>query len=129
MTCTDRGWIDFLKEGNNCFLKAKRWAEIGKFSNDLIYNLVLMSIEKNFMALCLKNNYLPENHTISDLISAVNKVSVLENDLEKRLLEIEKYQKICTINDYIRKTDQIENIEFVVRVGNEVNELAQGSLQ
>ena len=129
MTCTNRGWIDFLKEGNNCFLKAKRWAETGKFSNDLIYNLVLMSIEKNFMALCLKNNYLPENHTISDLISAVNKVSVLENDLEKRLLEIEKYQKICTINDYIRKTDQIENIEFVVRVGNEVNELAQGSLQ
>ena len=116
-------WKDFLDEGKNYFYKAKHWQEKGKFNKDLIYNLVLMSMEKNIMAICLKNNKLPENHTITDLVEAFKNIAELDADLEKQLLEIEKYQNICTIDDYERKTGSIEDIDKVVRLGNEINDL------
>ena len=121
-------WNDFLTEGNNYFNKARKWAKEGKFNNDVIYNLILMSIEKNFMALMMKNNYLPENHTLSDLVEGVNQIFSLDKTLEKKLLEIEKFQQICTIHDYARKTEDIKDIELVVQLGEEVNNLVQNKL-
>jgi hypothetical protein len=124
MTKTNLNWKDFLEEGKNYFLKAKRWSESDKYNKDLIYNMILISIEKNFMAICMKNKYLPENHTISDLVDAVKRVIGIDKELEMKLMEIEKYQNICSVNDYVRETGKIEDINLVVKIGNEVNEFA-----
>jgi hypothetical protein len=118
-------WDEFLKEGNNYYLKGRNWSINKKFNNDLIYNLILISIEKNIMAICMKNNYLPENHTITDLICAVKKIISLDEQLEKNLLEIEKYQFICTMIDYNRDIGQIKDINLVINTGHEVNEIAK----
>ncbi len=121
-------WKEFFTEGQNYFKKSSRWAANGKFSNDLIYNLVLMSIEKHFMALLVKNGLLPDNHTISDLIEAVRKVKPLDKELEKKLLDIETYQMICSFADYGRRTEEISDITRVVSVGEEVKNMVEGEL-
>ena len=81
------------------------------------------------MAICIKHNYLPENHTISDLIDAVNRVIILDRNMVNKLLEIEKYQNICSVNDYNRETGKIKDIGPVIKLGNDINELTKNELQ
>lgn len=123
MVNAETDWKEFLVDGKNYLKKAVVWAKNGKFDNDVIYNLILISIEKNIMAICMSNSYLPENHTLSDLVYALKKVQEIDPILENDLLEIEKYQMICSVNDYARSTTQIKDINFVLDVGQKVYDL------
>ncbi|MDA3901025.1 MAG: hypothetical protein PF637_10970 [Spirochaetes bacterium] len=98
-------WKLFMDDGdkyNSLVQKSINHPE--KFTNEIIYNIASMSIEKFFMAYFLKNNKMPPNHTIRDLVDYMNELSDCPVDLEEKLRYMDSFQEICSIEAYDRKT-------------------------
>lgn len=102
---TETTWADFYDEAKkyNKLLKGAL-NKPEKFTPDFIYNIAVMSVEKYFMAYFLKKNILPPNHTIADLVMFMKQYQVIPDHLETRLLFMNDFQEICSLEQYNRKT-------------------------
>ncbi|MBN1498860.1 MAG: hypothetical protein JW982_01780 [Spirochaetes bacterium] len=103
-------WEDFLKEGNRYLEIVKGGSNSAKFTPEILYNLACMSIEKLFMAYFLKNRTMPGNHTLIDLVEAMNEIGKVPEQLEKELLYMNGFQEICSIEQYSRKIPEQTDI-------------------
>ncbi|MHB1183578.1 MAG: hypothetical protein ACYC4A_02615 [Desulfobulbia bacterium] len=98
-----KGWEEYLLEGNQ-FLATANNAYIQRkepFTTPILYNLVAMAIEKLIMALLMKNGKLPYNHTMHDLVEAIDEF--LPGELEGLGAELKAwdgFQDICDIESY-----------------------------
>ena len=98
-----KGWEEYLREGkqflataNNAYIQRKE-----PFTTPILYNLVAMAIEKLIMALLMKNGKLPYNHTMHDLVEAIDEF--LPGELEGLGAELKAwdgFQDICDIESY-----------------------------
>lgn len=97
------GWEDFLAEGD-AYLKTGIGAHAkGRtvFTPEILYNIIAMSIEKLVMATLMKRGALPYNHTMYDLVEAMDDVFPESlADIREDLLGLDKYQEICDIDHY-----------------------------
>lgn len=98
-----KGWEEFLQEGNQ-FLATANNAYVQRrepFTTAILYNLVAMAIEKLIMALLMKSGNLPYNHTMHDLVEAIDEF--LPGELEGLGAELKAwdgFQDICDIESY-----------------------------
>jgi hypothetical protein len=98
-----KGWEQFLEEGNQ-FLSTANNAYVQRkepFTTAILYNLVAMAIEKLIMALLMKSGKLPYNHTMHDLVEAMDEF--LPGELEGLGAELKAwdgFQDICDIESY-----------------------------
>lgn len=107
------GWKDFYEEGkqyNSLVKGALKKPE--KFTPEIIYNIAAMAIEKYFMAYFIKGSILPPNHTLLDLVDYMKQHEELPEDLEKRLLYMNDFQEICSIEHYERKTPSLIDLAY-----------------
>ena len=70
-----------------------------KLAPVIVYNLYAMALEKYAMAILDYHNKMPDNHTFSDLIDGLEKVVGLDEQLRKRVLDLERQQQICAFDD------------------------------
>ena len=98
-----KGLQEFLKEGNQ-FLATANNAYVQRkdaFTTAVLYNLVAMAIEKLIMALLMKNGKLPYNHTMHDLVEAIDEFLPGElAGLGNELKAWDGFQDICDIESY-----------------------------
>ncbi len=98
-----KGWQEFLQEGNQ-FLATANNAYTQRrepFTTEILYNLVAMAMEKLIMAMLMKNGKLPYNHTMHDLVEAIDEF--LPGELEGLGAELKAwdgFQDICDIESY-----------------------------
>lgn len=118
---------DFYEEGKK-YLKtavnghAKR-PEI--FNSEILYNLLAMSIEKNFMAVLLYHNDLADNHTFTDLIDSVSRHLKLDEKLIDDLKKLELQQDLCPIHDSFKcEVLPADMLETMIAAAETVEELA-----
>ncbi len=100
----DLTWEKWLKNADQYLAAATPKGEKSKFGPDLLYNLLSMSLEGYVMAIMDFHDALPENHTFTDLIMAIETVIPLEQDLKNRILGHESIQSICSIDKYQRRS-------------------------
>ena len=117
------GWQEFLKEGNQ-FLSTARNAYANKreaFTAEVLYNLVAMAIEKLIMALLMKNGNLPYNHTMHDLVAAMDEFlpEVLEG-LGDKLKALDAFQEICDKENYTIITPSMSEVSRMIYLAKEV---------
>ena len=98
-----KGWQEFLEEGNQFLATANNAYTQRKepFTTPILYNLVAMAMEKLIMALLMKNGKLPYNHTMHDLVEAIDEF--LPGELEGLGAELKAwdgFQDICDIESY-----------------------------
>ena len=98
-----KGWEEYLREGNQFLATANNAYTQRKepFTTAILYNLVAMAIEKLIMALLMKNGKLPYNHTMHDLVEAIDEF--LPGELEGLGAELKAwdgFQDICDIESY-----------------------------
>jgi len=98
-----KGWEEYLREGNQFLATANNAYTQRKepFTTPILYNLVAMAIEKLIMALLMKNGKLPYNHTMHDLVEAIDEF--LPGELEGLGAELKAwdgFQDICDIESY-----------------------------
>ena len=89
-----------------------------KFTPTIAYNILSMSLESYCMAIMDKHKYLPENHTIYDLVDGLERVISLDKQLKARILDLAKYQEICSIAAFkIASPDEDAISEFKSVIG------------
>jgi len=81
-----------------------------KFSTTIQYNMIAMAFESYAMAILDYHNKLPENHTISDLLNALDNVISLNASLRNRIIKHEEVQLICPVVEYKRREPSIDEV-------------------
>jgi hypothetical protein len=98
-----KGWEGFLREGNQFLATANNAYSQRKeaFTPGILYNLVAMAIEKLIMALLMKSGKLPYNHTMHDLVEAIDEFLPGElAGLGEELKRLDRFQDICDMESY-----------------------------
>lgn len=98
------------------------------FNPDLLYNLCAMAIEQYFMALCVFNDILPENHRFSDLVYSVSSFTTLPESIIENLKKLETMQEICSLEGYSRKVSSPEDVPFYVATTESIRAFAVSHL-
>lgn len=97
------GWEDFLQEGDAYLQTAKGAHSHGRkaFTPEILYNVIAMAIEKFVMAALMKHGALPYNHTMVDLVFAMDDVFPdYISDIREGLLDLDHYQEICDVDSF-----------------------------
>jgi hypothetical protein len=98
-----RGWEEFLSDGQGYLRTATKAHQKGKstFTPEILYNLIAMAIEKFVMAALMQRGTMPYNHTMTDLVEAMETTFPGKIDrLSQGLLEMDKYQEICDLDGF-----------------------------
>jgi hypothetical protein len=98
------------------------------YTPDLLYNFCAMAIELYFMALCVYNEVLPENHRFSDLIDSVASFTPTDEQIISNLKKMEAIQEICSLEAYTRKKSTVEDIPFFVSTTESIREFVISKL-
>ncbi|MFQ3578851.1 MAG: hypothetical protein SNJ71_01760 [Bacteroidales bacterium] len=105
-------WQTWIVQGDQ-YLKSATPKEGKKsvFGPDIRYNLLSMSLEAYIMAILDVHRNLPENHTYTDLMSALETVIEIDENLKNRILKYENIQSICSIDKYSITTPTNEELD------------------
>ncbi len=100
MANTELNWRTWLDYGDKYLKGVAPEGKKSRLGPDIRYNLLSMSLESYIMAILDVHHTLPDNHTYSDLIYALEKVMPLDKGLKERILKYENIQSICSIEKY-----------------------------
>ena len=108
------GWEAMRSEGRSYLSIVSKSSGSKKFSATLLYNFAAMAIEKYVMATCMFNDLLPENHTLTDLLSALPDSIRVPSAVCSTLLAGEDVQQLCSLDAYKRTEPSAEELdEFI----------------
>lgn len=98
------GWEEFFDDGNRYLRTASSAYTKGKeiFTPEILYNIIAMAIEKFVMATLMHHGTMPCNHTMADLVAAMEETFSDDAiaDIREGLLNLDKYQEICDPCEY-----------------------------
>jgi hypothetical protein len=115
-------WRDYRRDGEQ-FLHTATEAHNKKrkaFSTDTLYNVTCMAIEKLVMAFLMKNGDLAENHTMADLLRALQLHLGDIPDLAEKLMYLDTFQEICSLDEYIIHIPTEEDVVKMLAIGEDV---------
>ena len=118
-------WETWMKNGNQYFKAACPEGKTSRFSADLRYNLLSMSLEGYVMAISGYHNCLPDNHTYTDLMAALERVIPLDPSLKARVLRHESIQEICSVENYHRSHPEEDALAELTSAVSSIGELAR----
>ena len=115
-------WRDYRRDGEQ-FLKTAIEAHNKRkkaFSTDTLYNVTCMAIEKLIMAFLMKNGDLAENHTMADLLRALQLHLGDIPDLAEKLMYLDTFQEICSLDNFIINIPSEEDVVKMLAIGEDV---------
>jgi hypothetical protein len=115
-------WRDYRRDGEK-FLHTAVEAHRKKrkaFSTDTLYNVTCMAIEKLIMAFLMKNGDLAENHTMADLLRALELHLGDIPDLAEKLHYLDGFQEICSLDNFIINIPTEEDVVKMLAIGEDV---------
>nr|MBF0222204.1 hypothetical protein [Desulfobulbaceae bacterium] len=107
------GWQEFLVEGQGFLHTASAAVEKSRkvFTPEILYNIIAMAIEKFVMAALMKHGTMPYNHTMQDLVEAMDTTFPHAIDeLRDGLLKMGEYQDICDLDGFRITPPEMEDI-------------------
>jgi hypothetical protein len=125
------GWEDFLTDGSGYFKTAVgalvKQREV--FTPPILYNLVAMAIEKFVMAALMRYGAMPYNHTMRDLVEAMEETFPgAVTDMKDELLSLDKYQEICDLEGFAISPPGMEKIPAMLDLAGRVKSLVTGNI-
>lgn len=126
-----RGWEEFLGDGE-AYLGTATGAHAKKkeiFTPEILYNLIAMAIEKFVMAALMRHGTMPYNHTLADLVEAMeNTFPDRMKELGEGLLEMDKYQEICDLDGFKIVPPSMEEIPGMLELARQMHTLVTEQL-
>ncbi|MFP4390418.1 MAG: hypothetical protein ACLFPR_15935, partial [Desulfococcaceae bacterium] len=98
------------------------------FTPEIVYNLVGMAIEKHVMGVMLHDKKMPDNHTLTDLVHALEELCDVDRDLYDRILNMDRFQEICSLAAYRREPPAPDDVPEFLDVGTRVQALVNERL-
>ncbi len=115
-------WQDYRRDGEK-FLHTATEAHNKKktaFSTDTLYNVTCMAIEKLIMAFLMKNGDLADNHTMADLLRALQLHLGDIPELAEKLMYLDTFQDICSLDNFIIHVPSEEDVIKMLGIGEDV---------
>lgn len=104
-------WKDWLREGDQYQNAAKYHPnKAARFDTTFQYNVIALALESYTMAILDYHKKLPDNHTFTDFVEALQKVTPLDPELKDRIIRHEQIQQLCSFTDYSRNQATPEQI-------------------
>ncbi len=122
-----QGWEEYLHDGD-AFLQTGLAAHEKKkraFTPEILYNIVAMAIEKHVMAALMHKGELPYNHTMGDLVAAMEEVfprAIAE--IKDGLLDLDRYQEICDVDTFNIIPPTVDELPIMLSLAVKMQELA-----
>ena len=115
-------WRDYRRDGEKFLHTAtERTTKRRKaFSTDTLYNVTCMAIEKLIMAFLMKNGDLAENHTMADLLRALQLHLGDIPDLAEKLMYLDTFQEICSLDNFTIHIPSEEDVVKMLAIGEDV---------
>jgi len=124
-------WREYLKDGKlylqTALGAAERRSDV--FTPEILYNIVAMSIEKLIMGFLMSRGDLAENHTMGDLLRALEKHAEVPAILSRDLLYLDSFQEICDLDTYNRRPPTQEETIRILAIGREMEAFINANLQ
>ena len=117
-------WHKYLGEGDKYLACARQAATRRRevFTPNIIYNVTAMAIEKFLMGLLMYHGTLAENHTMRDLLDAVEQVAGPEPQFADDFRYLDSFQDICSLEAYQRHEPTWEDIPRILACGAQVSD-------
>ncbi|MDD3813507.1 MAG: hypothetical protein PHZ02_02585 [Desulfocapsaceae bacterium] len=127
-----QGWEDFWAEGK-AFLKtaSAAYAQHKKaFTTVILYNIIAMAIEKFVMTALMCQGKLPNNHTMKDLVEAMDEAfpSAMSGGIREGLLKLDQYQEICDVDTFNITGPAMEEIPVMLDLAGRLQDLVEKQL-
>ncbi len=103
-------YTTWLEKGDKYLASVKDTGKSGKFSPVIQYNLIAMAFESYAMAILDYHKQLPDNHTFTDLLDALDKVIHIDIALRNAIIRHENTQMLCPVIEYNRREPTIEEV-------------------
>jgi hypothetical protein len=115
-------WRDYRSDGEKFLHTATEAYHKQKkaFSTDTLYNVTCMAIEKLIMAFLMKNGDLAENHTMADLLRALQLHLGDIPDLAEKLLYLDTFQEICSLDNFTINIPTEADVVKMLAIGEDV---------
>lgn len=123
-------WRNYIKEGEQYLQTALKAAEKRKevFTPEILYNITAMAIEKFIMGYLMFHGDLAENHTMADLVYALERHAGSQPELKEKLLYLDSFQEICDMLAANYRSPKPEELPKVLTIGQEVKDFTMGKL-
>ncbi|MCL7486725.1 MAG: hypothetical protein M8357_00940 [Desulfobulbaceae bacterium] len=126
-----QGWHEFLEAGNRYLHTAK-----GAYSNrrriftaPILYNIIAMAVEKFVMAALMRHGTMPYNHTMVDLVEAMEETFPgAIADIREGLLHLDTYQDICDPWEFTIIEPAMDDIQAMLELAEKLQELVKNDL-
>jgi len=118
-------WQDYFRDGEQ-FLKTANGAfskHSKGFSYDTLYNVTCMGIEKLVMAFLMKNGDLAENHTMGDLLYALQRHLGDIPGTAEQLQYLDTFQEICDLETFKIQIPTEEDVVKFLEIGEAIQTL------
>ena len=123
-------WEHFKTEGLQYLDLAERAFRKGHttFTPDILYNLIAMAIEKMVMSALMAIGRLPYNHTMYDLVSALEQwLPEAIRGMEEPIRSLDSYQDICDPYAYSIKVPTREEIAGMLALARQLEQRLDGT--
>ncbi|NOX26086.1 MAG: hypothetical protein GXP59_08255 [Deltaproteobacteria bacterium] len=126
-----KDWRKYLDDGgkflNTAVNGSRKRPEV--FTPEIIYNLTAMAIEKFCMGYLMYHGDLADNHTMGDLIEAVERHTGPQPELSKKFLFLDSFQEICSLDAYKRRSPTASEMGAILIIGLEVKKFVAAEIQ
>ncbi|MGD9947631.1 MAG: hypothetical protein AB7U29_04020 [Desulfobulbus sp.] len=108
----------FLQLAETAFRKKKK-----AFTTEILYNLIAMAIEKLVMSALMEIGRLPYNHTMRDLVDALERwMPETIQGMEESIRHLDSYQDICDPYVCSIKIPTVEEIESMLGLARQLEQ-------
>ena len=105
------GYDQMLRHANGYFSTAMRaYQKNSVFSDELIFNILTMAIEKYLVGLLMSVGILPVNHVIKYLLMEVNQHFDIDKTVRQKLEDVDNYLDICSLDEFLKITPSKEEL-------------------
>lgn len=120
---SENSWKEFWERGESYLRLAERGLDRPeKFNEEALYNIASMAIEGLFMGRFVSTGGLPRNHTLADLVEFEQERAGLPAELAERLLSMDAFQSLCSLDAYRRAPMSREDLAGFVATARAVQE-------
>lgn len=117
-------WRQYLREGEQYLSTAEgaasRRSEI--FTPEILYNITAMAIEKMIMGYLMSQGDLADNHTMGDLLAALERNAGPQPELAVKLRYLDGYQELCDMGTFRHDAPDAAAIPEILAIGRMVKE-------
>ena len=123
------GWEEHILAGREYVKTARNGSSRPTvFTNELIFQLAAMAIEKTIAGLCQYYHQMPCDHTLSGLVDELTAVCPIDPELVEQIKCIERIDDMCTLAPERRTPPSDADVRDVLATGEAVVRFASQSV-